>query len=832
MNSRTDIKNNETKIDKILRFRCLRYFNVFLILLASASLSAQETNCVDGVDNDSDGKIDYLDSDCDCIIGVSNIIKFDFSNFTPIIGTGTSINNQIRYNNVGQIGNTSIDIIATVTNLNNISTLEDHGLTGTDDGFVVLPNENNSSGDVYSTTVRYQLFQSGTTSPIVGSFEIEIADIDFWSSSGSEREEAIAVRQNEITNYYLSNPTNLTTNFSNSKVTITGTQIQTDADANGAVKFLFVNQDEFTIDFSSKQTSSLTTGRAGFAVDGNEFTIFNTCLPPEDCTNGIDDDGDGLVDCEDPDCYLVSKTGGDDNDNDGIDDVCDLDDDNDGILDENEGCPNCVGGIFENGDFEEGPFPSGFTFTSQNNVPGWSTTSPDKIIEIWHSGFQGVTSQSGQYFAEINANNNAALYQRVCAQSGTVFSWSVWHRARVGTDVGVVKIGASLTTATVQTTMTSTTSAWVNYSGTYTVPPNQVSTYFLFESVSTGSGGISAGNFVDNIEIIQISSGVCADTDNDGIPNSEDLDSDGDGCFDVVESGGTDSNNDGILDGSGTSNDGTITGGTGGYDGSAEDEAIAHRMSVTSPPSNQTKNTGESTTFSVIAQADAATAYNNGTPIYGVPDNANGNINYQWYLGNPNTTGTPISNTGIYSGATTATLNISSVTDLNGSMYCVKVTHENNPCLEEIECAILSVNTTEICGDGQDNDGDGLIDCADSDCNPVIADVIPTNLACGSNNGKIIITATGSGTLTYSITNEPNYQSSNTFSNLGQGLYTIRVKNGIGCVATYNAAIIRLETPECIEVCNDGIDNDGNGLIDCDDPECTLNEVINNINNN
>ena len=158
---------------------------------------------------------------------------------------------------------------------------------------------------------------------------------------------------------------------------------------------------------------------------------------------------------------------------------------------------------------------------------------------------------------------------------------------------------------------------------------------------------------------------------------------------------------------------------------------------------------------------------------------------------------------------------------------------ENNPCLEEIECAILLVNTMEICGDGQDNDGDGLIDCADSDCSPVIADVIPTNLTCGSNNnGKIIITATGVGTITYSITNEPNYQSSNTFSNLGQGLYTIRVKNGIGCVATYNAAIIRLETPTCIEVCNDGIDNDGNGLIDCDDPECTLNEIINNINNN
>jgi hypothetical protein len=730
----------------------LTIISLLLMLLISTTLAAQETNCVDGLDNDNDGKIDYLDNDCDCIIGISNIIKFDFASSIPIVGTGVFPSNTVRYNNVGQIGNTSIDIIATVMIISNISALEEHGSSsGSDDATVMLPNEDNNAGDIYKATIRYQLFESGTTTPFAGSFEIEIADIDLWTSDGSGREEAIAVRQNEITNYYLANPTNLTTNFSNSKVTVTGTQIQTSSDANGAVKFLYVNQDEFTIEFSSKQTTTKGTGRAGFQLDGNEFTIFNTCLPPEDCTNGIDDDGDGLIDCDDPDCYLVSKSGDTDNDNDGIGDGCDLDDDNDGILDKNEGCPNCIGGVFENGSFEEGPFPNSFTITDQNNVPAWSTTASDKKIEIWNSGFQGVTPQNGQYFAEINANRNAALYQKVCAQSGTVFSWSVWHRARSGTDVAVVKIGGSLTNATVQTTMTTTTAAWVNYSGTYTVPSNQVSTYFLFESISTGSGSIGSGNFVDNIEIIEISTGICADSDGDGIENSKDLDSDGDGCLDVVESGGTDNNNDGFLDGTGVSSYGLITGGTGGYNGSEENEAIGHQMSITSSPSNQTKNTGESTTFSVGAGAEAATSYNSGTPIYAVQGNANSNINYQWYLGNPNTTGTPISNSGVYSNTTTPTLNISNVAGLNGRQYCVLVSHNNNPCIEEIRCAILSVNSTEICGDGQDNDGDGLIDCADSDCNPFIADVIPTDLNCplGADNGKIIITATGPGSLTY-----------------------------------------------------------------------------------
>ncbi len=59
-------------------------------------------------------------------------------------------------------------------------------------------------------------------------------------------------------------------------------------------------------------------------------------LLPEVCNDGIDNDGDGLVDCEDGDCYLVANTGGLDYDGDGIDDYCDLDDDNDGIPDLDE----------------------------------------------------------------------------------------------------------------------------------------------------------------------------------------------------------------------------------------------------------------------------------------------------------------------------------------------------------------------------------------------------------------------------------------------------------------------------------------------------------------
>ena len=107
-------------------------------------------------------------------------------------------------------------------------------------------------------------------------------------------------------------------------------------------------------------------------------------------------------------------------------------------------------------------------------------------------------------------------------------------------------------------------------------------------------------------------------------------------------------------------------------------------------------------------------------------------------------------------------------------------------------------------------------------------------MACplGSNNGQINITAIGPGTLTYSITNEPVFQTSNTFDNLAQGLYTIRVQSTTGCTSTHTATVIRLDAPSCPEICDDGIDNDGDGDIDCDDSDCgrlgTAQQIINN----
>jgi hypothetical protein len=428
----------------------------------------------------------------------------------------------------------------------------------------------------------------------------------------------------------------------------------------------------------------------------------------EICNNGTDDDGDGLVDCADSDCYLAANSGDTDNDSDGIGDGCDLDDDNDGILDIDE-CEACFNTGFKNGGFESPVIgTSTYVIINESTVPGWRTTATDNQIEIWSTGFLGTPSAQGNQFAELNANQVSTLYQEFClnGKSGVV-NWSVKHRGRDGVDVATVSFGPTISNLSVATTMTDGNTAWGTYSGTYTIPTGQMTLVIAFVSVSSANGHISIGNFIEDvrIEIIQ----GCADTDGDGIIDSRDTDSDNDNCPDAIEG-------------------------------------------------------NKSFTFANI-QNDRLIG---GVGINGVPTAAAG-----------------------------------------GQLIGVS---QNN----------LASDCIETCSDGLDNNGNGLIDCADPVCNPVITNVVAVAPTCANKtSGQITVTATGNGVFSYSIKNEATWQSSNIFTNLGVGQYTIRVKNNSGnCQVLYSSNPIIFDTPSCSEICNDNMDNDGDGLVDCDDPDC------------
>ena len=99
------------------------------------------------------------------------------------------------------------------------------------------------------------------------------------------------------------------------------------------------------------------------------------------------------------------------------------------------------------------------------------------------------------------------------------------------------------------------------------------------------------------------------------------------------------------------------------------------------------------------------------------------------------------------------------------------------PCGNDCDDTNPNINPgkPEVCGDGIDNDCDGLIDCDDPDCQ---------------------------------------------IDNDGDGIFAPPCGND--CDDT-NPNI----NPGKPEVCGDGIDNDCDGLIDCDDPDCDCCESTN-----
>ncbi|MCD8425870.1 hypothetical protein LNJ40_11260, partial [Tenacibaculum dicentrarchi] len=208
---------------------------------------------------------------------------------------------------------------------------------------------------------------------------------------------------------------------------------------------------------------------------------------------------------------------------------------------------------------------------------------------------------------------------------------------------------------------------------------------------------VSTDEYVDNV-IVKINH---CDTDNDGVPNYLDLDSDGDGCNDVLESGGIDANNDGILDGDGFNATGQVT--TSGailassYNGVTGNEIKATKLTADfTALVDKTVTEGQATSFTLTsATADEATSYAAGVPTYGTLGNANIGIEYQWYIGDPATTGVLIDNsitTDVYTDSNTAILNISDATGLTGKEYYLKVTHADNKCLDKTASAKLTVN--------------------------------------------------------------------------------------------------------------------------------------------
>lgn len=170
----------------------------------------------------------------------------------------------------------------------------------------------------------------------------------------------------------------------------------------------------------------------------------------------------------------------------------------------------------------------------------------------------------------------------------------------------------------------------------------------------TDTDGDGLSDNVDNIdagsgagEVFNGTGLANTDTDSDGLPNRSDLDSDNDNCFDVREAGFTDGNFDGIIGGSPVNVDnitGTVTG-AGGYilPADANTDATFDFLQRIPFISNQPTNANICLT-STTNTSFAVTAVNTGGT-------------YQWQVSTDNgNSWATITNGGVYSGATSATL--------------------------------------------------------------------------------------------------------------------------------------------------------------------------------
>jgi len=172
-----------------------------------------------------------------------------------------------------------------------------------------------------------------------------------------------------------------------------------------------------------------------------------------------------------------------------------------------------------NGEFEEPEGPgtydnsvAGGGYYYADTVPGWNTTdftrTPRGIIQIMDPARPSTIPANTpnrdnltSRFAELNADTNSMLYQELPTVPGQTIYWRLDHRGYSGVDTMSVNIGPAtgdpLTTPEIQRLSDGTT--WNTYSGVYTVPAGQTVTRFGFMAISTSTGALAFGNYLDNI---------------------------------------------------------------------------------------------------------------------------------------------------------------------------------------------------------------------------------------------------------------------------------------------------------------------------------------------
>lgn len=155
-----------------------------------------------------------------------------------------------------------------------------------------------------------------------------------------------------------------------------------------------------------------------------------------------------------------------------------------------------------NSDFELQQLPlASYDTVPQTLFDCWRTTAPDGLIEIWSSGFLNVEAYSGNMFVELNANAPSALFQDLRVPLGSLVTLSFAHRARHNVDVMSVEIGQDDVFTFIDPAVADG-ETWGLHTYQFNLPTTGSNAFTLrFAAVSTGSGDMTMGNFLDAITI-------------------------------------------------------------------------------------------------------------------------------------------------------------------------------------------------------------------------------------------------------------------------------------------------------------------------------------------
>lgn len=669
-------------------------------------------------------------------------------------------------------------------------------------GYTFVNVDQTPSGIVRSGTnvsvYNIKLSDSGLN----GDYTIPITDLDNGQEPNDPQDGLLLVAYNGAANYGFK-PVSGYTQLSNITTT----------NSNGA--YIHLNEPDgmsVTTQFRSGPSSGIinsvtvqSNAPSSTLLDGGIFAAFTlSSCKLEICNNGIDDDNDGLIDCADAECKLglsVSTSAS----------TATI-------------CSGTSTTLTATG--SGGTTPYTFAWSNSLGSGASKTVSPtaNTTYTVTITSANGCTATS-QVTITVNATPaaSAGANSTICegatatlvATGGTSYAWSN------GLGTGAAKVVSPSSTTTYTVTVTNAAGCTATNQATVTVNAAPIANAGADQTVCggttvtlTASGGTSYAwsnslgtGATKNVTPTSTTTYTVTVTNANGCTATDQV------VVNVnaapVASAGS---NIAVCYGTATTLTASASGGTGPYTyawnnslGSGATKNVNPLVSTTYTVT-VTGSLGCTSSSQVTVSVNAVPSASAGADITICPltsttltatgSGAPSPYSFNWSNG--------------FSGAT------QTVSPLLTTTYKVTVTSSNG-CIATAQKKVTVGICTEICNNGMDDDGDGLTDCADADCGPTANAGSDISICPGTPAFLSVGVTGGSAPYTYAWSNGLGSGASKSVSPLTTTTYSVTVTSASGCT---NVDQITVTVNACSENCTNGIDDDGDGLVDCADPDC------------